>query len=478
LSTNASTSTRLGLGIRANASLSGTAQAPAGTVTFKAFGPGDLTCYSPIFTSTVAVAANLATSAWFIPSHAGTYRWQSTYSGDATYAANGPTVCADPAAAVDVAKANTYLTAAAGPPTATGIHGTATLANGTLPTGNLTFMLTGPDDMFCSGPPAFTSTVAVNGVGSYDSGTFAPTRAGKYTWRAIYSGDVDNLGTSITPCQNDNAAQTVTTVAPASGSGGATGAALSVFRPDNGVWYVQDSVGGPVMQTSWGQAGDIPVPGDYNGDGKTELAVFRPSSGLWLIQGMPAVSYGWAGSVPVPGDYNGDGKTDIAVFWPPAGIWFVRDMPAVSFGVFTDIPAPGDYNGDGKTDIAVYRPSTGSWFVRDMFSATIGGPGDVPVPADYNGDGKTDIGIWRPSTGRWLVPGILDKVLGQTGDVPQPGDYDGDGRADLTVFRPSSGTFYLNQSTAGVATSVVGVVGEVATTVVGVVSSLGGLLGL
>jgi hypothetical protein len=45
-----------------------------------------------------------------------------------------------------------------------------------------------------------------------------------------------------------------------------------------GTWYVIPSSdpGSPIVQ-QWGTGGDIPVPGDYDGDGKTDMAVFRPS---------------------------------------------------------------------------------------------------------------------------------------------------------------------------------------------------------
>jgi len=64
---------------------------------------------------------------------------------------------------------------------------------------------------------------------------------------------------------------------------------------------------------------DIPVPGDYDNLGHTELAVFRPSTAQWIVRG-PAGDHvvGQFGAtnlfdIPVPGDYDGVGHAQLAV---------------------------------------------------------------------------------------------------------------------------------------------------------------------
>jgi len=47
------------------------------------------------------------------------------------------------------------------------------------------------------------------------------------------------------------------------------------------VWHYRLSSTNLQYQVRWGQAGDIPTPGDFDGDGKTDFAVWRPSNGIF-----------------------------------------------------------------------------------------------------------------------------------------------------------------------------------------------------
>ncbi len=245
-------------------------------------------------------------------------------------------------------------------------------------------------------------------------------------------------------------------------------------------WYIVKSSGGAAA-TTWGAVGDVPVPGDYDGDGKTDVAVWRPSEGGWYFVGSSGASWayafgsGAAGDRPVPADYDGDGKTDMAVFrtGSTSAFYIIRSSTraayAVSWGTWGDVPVPGDFDGDGKTDIAVWRPSNGTFFIipsrgAAAYSRRFGGPGDQPVVGDFDGDGKTDIALYRPyDTGgaaSWYVIKSSNGAAtglswGTLGDVPLPADYDGDGKTDPAVWRPGRpSAFYVVQSSNGQAVGI------------------------
>jgi hypothetical protein len=50
--------------------------------------------------------------------------------------------------------------------------------------------------------------------------------------------------------------------------------------------------------------GDVPVVGDYDGDGTSDIAVFRPSTGAWYITNSStakgaAFTFGAGGDFPI-----------------------------------------------------------------------------------------------------------------------------------------------------------------------------------
>jgi hypothetical protein len=143
----------------------------------------------------------------------------------------------------------------------------------------------------------------------------------------------------------------------------------------------------------FGAPGDKPVVADFDSDGKTDAAVFRPSNGVWYIQrsrdGFFAIQFGSAEDRPVVGDYDGDGRADQAVFRPSNGVWYIwgsRDgFSAAQFGASTDKPVPGDYDGDNKHDLAIYRE--GTWFILNSTNGLsvsgFGNASDKPVAYSF-----------------------------------------------------------------------------------------------
>ncbi len=115
----------------------------------------------------------------------------------------------------------TMVTAASSPVTVgAAIRDTATLSGGNGPTGSITFQLFGPADASCTGSALTTSTVSVNGDGTYQSAAFTPSRPGLYEWLSSYGGDAANAPVpGVCPATGESsvvliAVPQLTTIAP------------------------------------------------------------------------------------------------------------------------------------------------------------------------------------------------------------------------------------------------------------------------
>ncbi len=236
---------------------------------------------------------------------------------------------------------------------------------------------------------------------------------------------------------------------------------IAIWRagaPTVASFYIFQSSTNTVRIEAFGQTGDEPrVVGDYDGDGKADLAVYRSGAtagaqSTWFFRGslnnpggnVTYAPWGQNGDFPAPGDYDGDGKNDFVVQRNNGGgqarFWMLQTtagFDTVVFGTPTDVIVPGDYDGDGKTDIAVVRSLAGqyNWYVRPSSTGVItGGPfaifgasaTDFVVQGDYDGDGRTDPAIWRPSatpnlSAFWYLgstSGAVSAQFGQNGDYP------------------------------------------------------------
>ena len=187
----------------------------------------------------------------------------------------------------------------------------------------------------------------------------------------------------------------------------------------DGQWFMdlddEGGVGESIM--FYGISTDIPIVGDWDGDGIDDLAIYR--AGQWLF------------------DDNNDGIFAESAFW---------------FGLPGDIPAAGDFDGNGVDEVAVYR--NGLWFMDlagDGFISEkmvwFGLPGDVPVTADFDGNGLDDAAVYR--NGQWFIDlagdgGIGEKSywFGLPGDVPVTGDWNEDGLDNAAVYR--SGQWFFD----------------------------------
>jgi hypothetical protein len=244
-------------------------------------------------------------------------------------------------------------------------------------------------------------------------------------------------------------------------------------------WIVSNSPTGaaPSAAFGFGDQGDVFLAGDWNGDGVDTPGIYRQRAGvapLWVLSNRPSgngplISFGWGnptGDIPIVGDWDGDGTDTVGLLRPGGGAntFFLATANAAGGGEpapFTlgnpgDAPITGDWNGDGVDTVGLVRPTGGApeWIqaaanqtVTGFTSFGFGNPGDLPLTGDWDGDKTETAGVFRrqgAGTGWWVAgsntPGggnVRGFSFGTLDDTPVVGDWDANRSDTPGVVRPA-----------------------------------------
>ena len=236
------------------------------------------------------------------------------------------------------------------------------------------------------------------------------------------------------------------------------------------------------------KATDIPVAGDWTGDGHAKVGIYRPTTGQWFLDAnnngvfdAGDLTYNFvglaAGDIPVVGDWNGMHKDCVGIF--RSGFYWILDLncngsfdgtlvgadAAFPFGgIGGDVPVVGKWTG-GETRVGVVRkyapggvPIGNPFFwVTDGSNANAGTAaadhqpgftfafgglaGDVFVTGDWYRTGVSVAGMYR--NGFWVMdaalprhpqsshlPGLTFGYGGLAGDVPITGGWNSTASTD------------------------------------------------
>lgn len=200
---------------------------------------------------------------------------------------------------------------------------------------------------------------------------------------------------------------------------------------NSSTWQLGNSLSSGAASTfSFGQSGDVAVVGDFSNSGVRTVGVVRNArhgvagalSLTWLLRqvegpGEPDlhIEYGRPGDIPVVGDWNGNGVHTIGVV--RGDRWMLKDSNRPGppdydfyFGLPGDIPVVGDWDGSGRTSVGVVRG--GRWLLRASVTSgqtthdfEFGSGVGQPVTGDWNGNGVSGVGWFNAGT--WEIRNSL-----------------------------------------------------------------------
>ncbi len=158
-----------------------------------------------------------------------------------------------------------------------------------------------------------------------------------------------------------------------------------LYRQSDGFVYLRNTntQGNADLEFYFGNPGDVPIAGDFNGDGCDTVSVYRAAEGRVFIVnrlgedggglGAADVDYyfGNPGDKPFAGDFDGDGIDTVGLHRESTGLVYFRNShvqgnadSSFIYGNPGDQILAADWNGDTVDTVAVYRPSTGVLFIK------------------------------------------------------------------------------------------------------------------
>ena len=158
-----------------------------------------------------------------------------------------------------------------------------------------------------------------------------------------------------------------------------------LYRQSDGFAYLRNtnSFGVADVNFFFGLPGDIPIAGDFDGDGCDTLGIYRPSEGRVYISdtlgsdgGFFVADYNYyfgnPGDKPFTGDFDGDGIDTIGLHRESTGLVYFRNTHSFGvadnqfyFGIPGDRLVAGDWGLiDGVDTPAVFRPAETTFYFR------------------------------------------------------------------------------------------------------------------
>ncbi len=223
---------------------------------------------------------------------------------------------------------------------------------------------------------------------------------------------------------------------------------VALFNSSTGTWSV-DSNGNGTWEPaggdstlSFGAVGDMPVTGNWTGGaGQRQIGTFTPTNGAWKLDtngngqwdnGVDtSYTFGQSGDQPVVGNWNGGSQTELGVF-RQSQMAFYLDMNGNGQwdGSSTDtylpisglsasdsyIPIAGDWFDTGTASVGLFDSTTATFYLFDttgnlVSSFQLNHMSGTPVVGDWLGNGTDDVGLWDPSNSTFYLDTNADQAV-------------------------------------------------------------------